>query len=414
MEKTIRATVKLNLCISCGACVAICPKSCIKFTNSDGMFLPQVDNSACIGCAQCSKVCPVYSVEGDIQQDVETYVLGNYLKIVCAASNSETLRMKAASGGVVTQLVEQLLKSGDYDAAYLLDGYHYDTLQKVKRYNKDSDLSSSFKSRYLTVSHEDTIRNMLAHPEEKLILVGTGCCVQALTNVMRARKLNRENYCIIGLFCDKTMHYGVVDYFSEHTVSVGRDLHELYFRTKEAGGWPGNLRLTYSDGSYVDLPNTERINVKDYFMPERCMYCLDKLNRLSDIAVGDNYIPENASSDGYSSVIIRTELGMRTWEKCSTLFEYKPDQPEQILSSQHLKLKQSNYQNRIVKGLREGTASPETKKLYRKAIHKMTIGKQSHCYSLIQKEIRQARLRNKFRVFFRRIKKFTEKDRLSR
>lgn len=405
MEKTIHETVMQNLCISCGACVAVCPKECIHFTKSSGMFLPQIDTKTCIGCTQCKKVCPVLYVKEELSEEVETYLLGDHRKILCAASRSDTLRKQATSGGIVTQLVEHLLQNESYDAAYLLDGYHYDTLQQVRLYQKDSDLSPSFKSRYLTVSHEKTIRHMLANPEDRLILVGTSCCVQAITNAIQVKKLNRENYFIIGLFCDKTMHYGVVDYFAEHPASKGKQLQNLYFRTKEAGGWPGNVRLTYSDDSYIDLPNTERMNVKEYFMPERCLYCLDKLNRLSDIAVGDNYIPENANSDGFSSVIIRTALGERIWEQCSGDFEYKDNLPEQIKQSQHLSAKRSNYQNRVYKGLRAGDVDKKVYRQYAAVIHKMEVGKQDHCYSLIKKELQKTRIKKKLGSIVKKLKR---------
>ena len=42
-------------CISCGACAADCPVSCI--TEGDGMYV--IDADACIGCGNCADTCPV-------------------------------------------------------------------------------------------------------------------------------------------------------------------------------------------------------------------------------------------------------------------------------------------------------------------------------------------------------------------
>lgn len=42
-------------CISCGACAANCPVSCIS--QGDGKF--EIDPSACISCGSCAGVCPV-------------------------------------------------------------------------------------------------------------------------------------------------------------------------------------------------------------------------------------------------------------------------------------------------------------------------------------------------------------------
>lgn len=42
-------------CISCGACEAECPVSCI--TSGDDKYL--IDADACISCGACAGVCPV-------------------------------------------------------------------------------------------------------------------------------------------------------------------------------------------------------------------------------------------------------------------------------------------------------------------------------------------------------------------
>ena len=42
-------------CISCGACAAECPVSCI----SEGTDKYVIDKSQCISCGTCAGVCPV-------------------------------------------------------------------------------------------------------------------------------------------------------------------------------------------------------------------------------------------------------------------------------------------------------------------------------------------------------------------
>jgi ferredoxin len=42
-------------CISCGACTAECPVTCI--TEGDGIFV--IDESVCVDCGTCASVCPV-------------------------------------------------------------------------------------------------------------------------------------------------------------------------------------------------------------------------------------------------------------------------------------------------------------------------------------------------------------------
>lgn len=42
-------------CISCGACEAECPVSCI----TPGETVYEIDEDACIECGACADVCPV-------------------------------------------------------------------------------------------------------------------------------------------------------------------------------------------------------------------------------------------------------------------------------------------------------------------------------------------------------------------
>lgn len=42
-------------CISCGACAAQCPVSCIS--EGDGKYV--IDESVCVECGSCASVCPV-------------------------------------------------------------------------------------------------------------------------------------------------------------------------------------------------------------------------------------------------------------------------------------------------------------------------------------------------------------------
>ncbi len=44
-----------DACISCGACAAGCPVSCIS--QGDERF--EIDQTACISCGSCAGVCPV-------------------------------------------------------------------------------------------------------------------------------------------------------------------------------------------------------------------------------------------------------------------------------------------------------------------------------------------------------------------
>lgn len=355
---TVETTVSSNLCTSCGICKAVCPKNCIKYERSNGLYVPVIDKKVCVDCGKCYQVCPGKGFDYTKYDTFESadFWEGDYQSIYSASTKEVSRLQNAVSGGVVTELVYNLLESGEYKAAFLIQTHQYtEHIVETECVTKDMDLSVTQKSRYLTVSQEKAVSYMLTHRDDKVILVGTSCFVQGILNVMEAYKLNRDNYFIIGLFCDKTMTLNVVDYFSKHPALKGKELDSMYFRSKEVGGWPGGVRLDTTDGQQVDLPNTERMKVKEYFQPEKCLYCLDKLNKYADISVGDNYTKENSDKRGSSSVIVRTAKGANVWEQYASKFDWQESSIEKIRKSQHLHKRKDNLKFAVLKETKLGT-----------------------------------------------------------
>lgn len=299
----------------------------------------------------------------------------------------------ATSGGIITQLIAALLEDSIYDSAFLVEGHDYSRILNTHRFVKGSNLLQTSKSRYVTVSHKETIRYMIRHRNEKIIIVGTACAVQGIINTIHLHKLNRENYFIIGLFCDKTMHYGVISYFQNHPINHGRTLQSFYFRSKEVDGWPGGVLIVYSDGSYEKLTNIARISVKDYFLPERCLYCLDKLNKDADMAVGDDYSPDNEDLEGVSTILIRTDRAVNIWNRYSSLFQFHSDTRENLETGQFLFNKEKNYYFGILKGIYPpAPVTQEMKKAYRESLRKRKLGKTTNTlFAVVSGDIRRLR-----------------------
>lgn len=379
---TVETTVNNNLCTSCGICKAVCPKNCISYERYNGLYVPVVDQKECVDCGRCYQVCSGkgFDYTKYDTSEMADFWVGDY-QVIYSASTKDTFRLQnAVSGGVVTELVYNLLESGEYKVAFLVQTHQYKKcIVETECVSKGDDLSVTQKSRYLPVSQEKAIDYLLSHREDKMILVGTSCFVQGVLNVIEAYKLKRENYFIIGLFCDKTMTLNVVDYFSKHSALEGRELENMHFRSKEVGGWPGGVRLETVDGQYVDLPNTERMKVKDYFHPEKCLYCLDKLNKYADISVGDNYTKENSDTRGSSSVIVRTAQGVKAWEKYASKFDWQESSVEKIRKSQHLAKRKDNLKFAALKEKKMGETINKTG-------DKVSVGKISwktkFCYSM--------------------------------
>ena len=339
--QNIDRTTEDGLCTSCGVCAAVCPVSCIRFERQDETYLPVIDYDRCIRCGKCLRVCPGYSY---------TYSAVTERKPVCFSvqAKDKKLLKHASSGGLVTAMVQKLLRDGQYHTAFLVRDYDYENQLETQSVQDGEMLQRTQQSRYLPVSQEKAVRFILGNPDEKVIFVGTGCAVHGLCNALKEAGRSRENILVLGLFCDQTMTYSIYEYL-KRLKRWDSPVKALHFRDKRAGGWPGNIRMEFQNGTHVHLPANERMMVKEFCRQKRCLYCMDKLNVAADLSVGDNYTKKDDSAEGSSSLIIRTASGQRAWEYCQEEFFVSQAQYLDIADSQHLEKKLENqWRNNLV------------------------------------------------------------------
>ncbi|MBK6087612.1 Coenzyme F420 hydrogenase/dehydrogenase, beta subunit C-terminal domain [Ruminococcus difficilis] len=335
-KNNVNITKKTGLCCSCGICKNVCPKKCINYIREKGMYVPVIDNDSCIHCGICTEVCPAIH-ETYEHNEPKQAVIGEVLGSYNAWSKDPEIRHVSASGGCISTIVSELLNKRVYDVAFMVNAYSYEKQLTTVPIIDVTDIKNSTlpKSRYLPVSHENAVSYMIENREKRVILIGTSCALRGLRKVISRFRLNLENYLFLGLFCDKVFNYNVYDYLTDH-YSENKTLSSLHFKNKESGGWPGNMKLFFSDGSYDYLDKSIRTELKDYFMPERCLYCIDKLNVSADIAFGDNYTDQNSSKLGSNSVIIRTNQGKQAWDLWLLVLEYEPVSLDKIIKAQYL------------------------------------------------------------------------------
>ncbi|EOS25360.1 MAG: Coenzyme F420 hydrogenase/dehydrogenase, beta subunit C-terminal domain [Lachnospiraceae bacterium] len=339
--QNIDRTTEDGLCTSCGVCAAVCPVSCIRFERQEETYLPVIDYDKCIRCGKCLRVCPGYSY---------TYSAVTERKPVCFSvqAKEKKLLKHASSGGLVTAMVQKLLRDGQYHTAFLVRDYDYENQLETQSVRDGEILQRTQQSRYLPVSQEKAVRFILGNPDEKVIFVGTGCAVHGLCNALKEAGRSRENILVLGLFCDQTMTYSIYEYL-KRLKRWNSPVKALHFRDKRAGGWPGNIRMEFQNGTHVHLPANERMMVKEFCRQKRCLYCMDKLNAAADLSVGDNYTKKDDSAEGSSSLIIRTASGQRAWEYCQEEFFVSQAQYLDIADSQHLEKKLENqWRNNLV------------------------------------------------------------------
>lgn len=380
MKNTIvESTIEQGLCTSCGVCNVICPQNCIEYSLIKGQYLPQIDEKRCVSCGKCKDVCasPVVDFEdfSKTTQEVNDLITGDIIDIYNLASKNYDILREATSGGAVTTIVEYLLNNNIYDIAFLIDTFQYDHFITTEPFWFNKKIAKSQKSRYISVSHQKMLQYACENYNKKIIVIATSCAIHTIENFIKINQLNREKFLFLGLFCDRTLNYNVFEYF-KNISSKKKLLKNLYFRTKEKSGWPGNVKLEYTDGTFQFLNAEERMVVKDYFQLERCLYCLDKLNRDADISFGDNYTGDYMDKEaGENTVIIRTTLGKNIFQITNDLFHLKKINKQILRESQHLDIRKENITNIKIKLNKDGISS-KARKQYNKRIKKIRFGQE--------------------------------------
>ncbi|MBE5878602.1 MAG: hypothetical protein E7288_01330 [Lachnospiraceae bacterium] len=380
---TVSQIKENGMCCACGICAAVCPVHAISMEVTPSGEVQPVIGSECIQCGKCLSVCSGNSECGRTEEDVQKLCIN-------AASKDENIRRNATSGGFVTTLLKRLLEEEHYDGAFLVKTKNYAAMVQTEQVSKGEDLSGTQKSRYIQVVHTDEVAHILANKEKRYILVGTPCYFRGFLKVVEKYCLNRENYLLIGLFCDKTMTTHVWEYFNRFFADNA--MAEMEFRSKVSGGWPGDVALYLQDGKRVDVSRRERMYVKEYFMAESCLLCMDKMNPYADFSVGDNYVSGENGKLGSNSVVIRTERALAVYEHCKDAFEQTECTYEEILKSQKFEKREANLKKNEASGRK-----------------KMTFGASGE-YDKIREEILIARKRNanplrRFAGKFRRLLK---------
>ncbi|HIU64022.1 MAG TPA: DUF362 domain-containing protein [Candidatus Avacidaminococcus intestinavium] len=63
--------VKQEGCVSCGACLSVCPQHAISF---DETHKAHIDEKLCIGCGECLTVCPKKTIQIDWATEIEPFL----------------------------------------------------------------------------------------------------------------------------------------------------------------------------------------------------------------------------------------------------------------------------------------------------------------------------------------------------
>lgn len=377
----VKKTINMRLCLKCGICVGICPYKSIKYDN--GKIC--INDRKCKNCGICKKYCPGIPEGKECEKQIQERMQGETLKAYVGRTKNLEILKQSVSGGVATEIIESLLKEGIYDFAIGVSQRQRNTNNIMQIYDEEHNEKMP-KSVYSMPSFHNVISYISANPQKRGILIATGCVLSSMKKyIQNSPELDIQNYLLLGLFCDCTLNNNIEKYFYNYVVVKNDEIEGFEYRTKDRGGWPGNVKL-YTRHNEVIIPREERTQIVKYFKNRRCIYCLDHMNVNADISLGDNYTNTHDDKLGTSSIIIRTGKGMSVIKKIYDKLLLYEVPYQKICDSQNLSSKITNYKysillqeekgiviNRFNKHQVEQISNLE-KKNYNTELRRLTIG----------------------------------------
>ena len=182
-----------NFCSNCGICAAVCPRRNLTMTETEyGEYQPAPAGRCAESCHLCLSVCPFSNEHGQNEDGLGRKRFGagagcthydsmGWVRDAFAGSVAdESQRLQAASGGLATAVLCQMLKNKDIDAAIVLQpspgrpGYHFRIAET------EEQILASRGSVYHVVPLDQVISDVLAGPEQSYAVVALPCVAKAL------------------------------------------------------------------------------------------------------------------------------------------------------------------------------------------------------------------------------------------
>ncbi|MBU0637299.1 MAG: Coenzyme F420 hydrogenase/dehydrogenase, beta subunit C-terminal domain [Planctomycetes bacterium] len=318
-RRDLSGVIANNLCIGCGACVHADRSLRLVFNRQKQMYEPDGP-----GGRDAAAVCPAVQVDFDFLQakifnDAPVTPLGVVRSVMLAQSTNHERNVQASSGGLIKELLLELLSRDEVDGAIVLG--HFQGLRFEPKLIANPDQVDQLPgSIYHNVVFDQAIQ-ILSENTGHFVLVAIPCQLEGIYNyIYKVRpELAERVYCTIGLLCGwQYTHHAIKAICKFKKIDFDR-IEQISFR---GGGPVGRLCIRTPQGECrvnrrVDL--AYQVAFDRSFNIPRCHLCINHSNFLADIVVGDAWLPSTVrTATGVSLIICRSEqaaAAMRTLER---------------------------------------------------------------------------------------------------
>ena len=301
-------------------------------TVKDGRFVPYIDADLCYnkkGCHRCMDACPGVGIDlcriaNEQYNDdgtKEGKMVGRYLKCFTGHSKDQDIRFHSASGGMVSSFLVFLLEKKLIDGAVVtaFDAKNELLVNSYIAHNREEVLRGK-SSKYSPVSLHGMAKAIKEADGSRYVIVGLPCHVQGFRKLEAIdRKFKEKIVGYFAVYCSSGRTFHLTEHvFKERGIDKDR---LTYFAYRDEGCLGSMVAVQRSNIRVTDNSNSE-ISLKDevykekfqsyyhplrsFFIPRRCLFCIDHYGELGDVCFGDIHIePYIEDKIGVNSLIVR-------------------------------------------------------------------------------------------------------------
>jgi coenzyme F420-reducing hydrogenase beta subunit len=269
---------------------------------------------------------------------VQQYI-GSFRQSYFAYAGDELIREHAASGGVITALLDFALRSKRIDGALVcsttvIDGH------VVPQFTIAADrqaLLTAQGSKYIAVDFNRDALPLIRAFKGRLAVVALPCDLTNLRRLAEHDESIREKLILtIGLFCGHNSRPELTEMVVDKIKPAGAVLMDYRYRQ---GHWRGELEACFDNGDVIHKPFSYFSDYQNlfYFCQQKCHHCHDHTAYQADISIGDIWslrMKENPIK--HNAIIVRSESGTAIFEEAlqSGAIKGQPEPIDEICEGQ--------------------------------------------------------------------------------
>lgn len=323
----IATIVAEGMCIGCGVCVGVCPKPTSTMNMSAaGLWEPRLSDASCpASCGRCYAVCP-FSEKALTETEIGSALfahhpgvahndlLGYWKTCLVGTHPEEPVRITAASGGIVTMILESALANGLVQAVACVGPYRPETQDfSIHLVETPEAVRRCSSSKYFPIHYADVLKQ-ISRERRPVAIVALPCQIKALRMATQIDlHLKQALVLLVALTCGQ-MKTAWFTRRLAHSYAGTDNLRDVQYRIKrvDASAYDYSFRFTRTatdGGGDATIP----FRIIGPLWESRwcgaypCCFCDDIFGECADVSVMDAWhLPYSNDGRGTSLVVVRS------------------------------------------------------------------------------------------------------------